>query len=541
MRRGHLKERASDAAYTVYVVALALVIYGGGLYSKLTHLAAQAAGHTAQGRVLDAAGPALVALHLLALLAMARDALWRGPVTVPAPAVAWLMPLPIDRARLLRPRYRISAVAAGLLGAAVGAIEALVLAAASARTVTLWLPAAVGRGVHLAPLVAVLAGSGALLGLLGTGLAGLIARYARAATAVRRATPVVVTAGLGLAVVAWLAATGHHVAAVATVALWSGPWGWAAQPALAAVGRAPAGWPAAVTVLAALALAAVVAADRRVAGIGTDALRARAQALTGLAGATLSLDARAAALTIRSARGGRWRHRWRLPRPRRSWLAVPWRDATALLRTPSRLAWSALLGAVAGLLASAAAGLARGIGAIAMVAGALAAGYLAATQLTEPARVEADDPRRAAGLPYRFSRLALWHAVIPTLVVVVLGLAAATVTVSLTGSTAGLALVLAAGPALVAAALVSAYRGPVPGFLLLGAETPAGNTAPVQIIGWYAAGPLVAIVLLTPPLATLVLGHPHTATWVWSILWGNAVAAVLLMWVTRRSAARLRD
>src|SRR5439155_100296 len=79
-------------------------------------------------RVLCAAGPALVAHHLLALQAKARDALWRGPVTVPAPAVAWLMPLPIDRARLLRPRYRISAVAAGLLGAAVGAIEALVLA-----------------------------------------------------------------------------------------------------------------------------------------------------------------------------------------------------------------------------------------------------------------------------------------------------------------------------------------------------------------------------------------------------------------------------
>lgn len=521
MRRGHLKERATDTAYTLYISVMVLAIYGGGVYSKFSALAAAGSGRADPARALAAAGPALVAVHLLALLAVARDALWRGPVTLSTPTVAWLLPLPIDRGRLVRPRFRVSVGVTVLAGVAVGVVEALVLG--------------VTGGIPVPRLVGAAIGGGALLGLLAGTVSGVVVRYRAAATAVRWASLPVAAVALGLVALADLGWTGRSIGTITTVAEWSGPWGWSAQPLVAAAGAALPGRWAAVALLAVAGVALLAVVDRAVAAIPGATLRARSDVMAGLTGGVLGMDPRGVALSVRAARARKPR-RWRLPFPRYDWLAVPWRDATALLRAPSRIAWSAAAIGVAGLLGGLAVGPAHGLAALAAVAGALLAGYLAAAQLVEPARVDADDPRRAANLPYTFDKLAQRHAIVPAAVLAVLGLAGAAVTASVAGSLAGLGLTLIATPALVAGALVGAYRGPVPGVLWVGADTPVGNTGGQQVLVWYLAAPVVTVMLLVAPAADMLLGRAASDRWLRDIAWGIGAGAALLFWAGRRAA-----
>ncbi len=538
MRRRHLRERATETASIVYMTALALAIYGGGVYHQLSTLAESGGAPASQGRGLLAAAPALVAVHLVALLALSRDATWRGPVTLSPPAVSWLLPMPIDRGKLVRPRFRLSAMTTVLGGAAAGVLEALVLGASI--------------GVPVPRLIGPAVGAGALLGLLAAALTGLVVRHPGAARAVRLATPPVVIATLGLAVTAYLAWSKRPVGTITDVVEWSGPWGWGAQPLLTAAGHAAlpgsaspgpalpaAARTATVLALAGLGLAGLVAADRSIGSIPGASLRARSATMARLTGSTMALDPRGLALTARSAAAtGRARRRWRLPYPRRAWLAVPWRDATALLRSPSRLAWAAALVCTAYLLGGIAGHENRGVVALAAVAGALTAGYLAAAQLIEPARIDADDPRRAANLPYPFARLALRHAIVPATLLAGFGLVGAAVSAVVAGSPAAAGVTLLAAPALVAGALVSAYRGPIPGALWLGVETPMGSSAGPQILVWYLAAPVVTVVLLLAPASHLLLSRAAPGRWAPDIVWGFAVAGALLYWASRRAHSR---
>ncbi|MFE1408993.1 hypothetical protein ACFW5D_36750 [Streptomyces sp. NPDC058770] len=83
------------------------------------------------------------------------------------------------------------------------------------------------------------------------------------------------------AVQASLAAQGHRVRPLEAVELWSGPWGWAAQPVLAAAGRDVPLWPTALVLLAATA-AALAYAGKTVAELPTAVLRSRARASSGV-------------------------------------------------------------------------------------------------------------------------------------------------------------------------------------------------------------------------------------------------------------------
>ena len=234
LRRGHGRKQAANAAYWAYLAAVIVVSYGGSLIvSAYRALRRPPPATAAAPQLLHAAPAALTALVLLVFLVLVRDALWRGPVTVPQATADWLLGTPVSRRRLLRPRFRGSAAGAVLVGAVAGIVPAATLVA-------------LGLGGRSGGEVIRLAGAAvvsmALLFALATGLAGLIERYPGTGRWVRAATPAVLAAAVLLGGLAAWAGLGRLPSAVAAVLLWSGPWGWAAQPVIAVAAHAgPAG------------------------------------------------------------------------------------------------------------------------------------------------------------------------------------------------------------------------------------------------------------------------------------------------------------
>ena len=234
LRRGRGRKQAASAAYWAYLIAIIVVGYGGSLivtaYRALRHPPPATA---AAPRLLHAGPAALTVLALLVFLVLLRDALWRGPVTVSQATADWLLGTPVSRRRLLRPRFRWAAAGAVLVGAVAGIVPAAALVA-------------LGLGGRSDGEVLRLAGVAMLsMGLLfgvATGVGALIERYPGTWRQVRAATPVVLVAAVVLGGLAAWAGLGQLPAAVATVLLWSGPWGWAAQPVMAVAAQAcPAG------------------------------------------------------------------------------------------------------------------------------------------------------------------------------------------------------------------------------------------------------------------------------------------------------------
>ncbi len=536
LRRGRGRKQAANAAYWAYLAAVIVVSYGGSLivtsYRALRHPPPATA---AAPRLLHAAPAALTAVALLVFLVLLRDALWRGPVTVPQATADWLLGTPVARRRLLRPRFRGSAAGALLVGAAAGIVPAAALVALGLG----------GRsGGEVARLAVAAMVSMGLLFALATGLAALIERYPGTGRWVRTATPVTLAAAVLLAGLAAWAGLGRLPSAVAAAVLWSGPWGWAAQPVIAAAGRAvPASvagnpapwWPLALALLAAAALAALAAADRAAAGVPAAALRARARTLGAMSAAALSMNTRGVA-TAYTAAGGTRRARFRLPPPRRRELVMLWRDLLALLRSPARLVSAVLLALLAAALI-AVAGHGHPVSLV-LVACGISLGYLAAAWLCEGARLDADDPRRSANLPMRFDSLAWWHAAVPCLVLLMAVGVPAAVACLAAADFRPLALLGVTIPVLVGGALVNVFRGSFSPSLLVGADTPVGNTAALSIVFWYAWGTVLAVLPMTV-LVSSALGSPGPVPLVRALVIGAGLAGGLGAYAARR-ARRLR-
>ena len=557
LRRGRGRKQAASVAYWAYLAALIVVGYGGSLIVTTYRALRRPPPATGAAPQLLHAGPAaLTALALLVFLVLLRDALWRGPVTVPQATADWLLGTPVARRRLLRPRFRGSAAGALLVGAVAGIVPAAALVA---------LGLGGGSGAGVLRLAAAAMVSMGLLFALATGLAGLIERYPGTGRWVRAATPVMLAAAALLGALAAWAGLGRLPSAVAAVVLWSGPWGWAAQPVIAAAGHAvpassvaghalpastlpastlPASsvagnpapwWPLALALLAAAALAALACADRAAAGVPAAALRARARTLGAMSAAALSMNTRGVA-TAYTAAGGARRARFRLPPPRRRELVLLWRDLLALLRSPARLVSAVLLALLATALI-AVAGHGHPVSLV-LVASGLSLGYLAAAWLCEGARLDADDPRRSVPLPVRFQTLAWWHAGVPCLVLLVAaGIPAAAVCVA-AGDLRPLALLAVTIPVLVGGALVNAFRGSFSPSLFVGVDTPVGNTAALSILFWYAWGTVLAVLPMTV-LVSSALRSPGPAPLARALVIGAGLAAGLGAYAARR-AGRLR-
>ncbi|WP_151769583.1 hypothetical protein [Streptomyces abyssomicinicus] len=460
----------------------------------------------------------LAAAAAAVLWATVRDALWRGPVTPPRPDVDWLLALPVRRRAVLLPWWALSA--------GIWAVAALLLGVAGAA-----LLAATGLGA-LGPLTAACAGGALCTALLAVASATLVQRSRRAAGAVHRVTPWAVAALLLMGVQAVAAARGERARWLETAELWSGPWGWAAQPVLAAAGGAAPLWPVAALLLVSLTAAVLALAVRHVGDIPAGTLRARARAADGVLAGLLASDPRVVRLATARAREARGRGRtarWAgsLTAPRSPRPLMAWRDTVALLAAPRRTA-----SAVALLLLAAAVVTTAGGGPAATAVAALAV-HGAAARLLEPARLDGDDPRRAAWSPRPFEWTVLAHAVAPTAVLTAVSTVVGAGAALLGEGRPALPFLVAAVPVLVAAGLVSAYRPPTPAALLYGSAALAG-AGPALALLRHAAGPLTGVTAVTA-----LLGGTQGPTAVRTVAcW--AVAAAMLAWARRRARALVR-
>ncbi|MES4907766.1 DUF6297 family protein [Streptomyces sp. NPDC000395] len=519
-RSEHRTQRRKSALFLAYV----LVLFGG-VWVVPALLTVARVGQSSR---LEGSEPLLQALPLwlptvlaLASLLVVRSAVWRGPVVADSATVSWLLPHPIARGPLLLPRLASSATVSALLGVVSGGVLGFLIANVSGAA---WLSVTVAG---------VWAGLGT--GLAGTGLGVLIVRHEGRWERRQRMLFRVAWCGVALLGLLSVIALARGLPTWASTAvLWLLPWGWAAQPlTAAALGTAP-GWALAMPMWAGSIAVSALLAVRAVPDIPAGALRLRATVADRMGASLFSLDLRRArsAMRVRQRRGARPAS-WVRP-PRRPWLVLPWRDLLCLVRAPGRLGW----GCVWSALSTAALAFASSrTGAIATLSSCAAVWflYLAAAQFVAPARLDSDDMRRTALLPYRAGTLALWHAVVPGLL-----LAAATglgIAVCVVGGwwTPALAAVPVAAPASVGAALVGAYRGPVPFHLLVGAETPMGNTGPIQTAVWYLRGLLALMMLTGPPVAAAAADGacgPQGAAWL------LLVSVAGLLWA-RRTARRL--
>ncbi|WP_129841229.1 hypothetical protein [Streptomyces sp. RFCAC02] len=517
-RRGAARRRR--AGYTAYVTVMVLGgwygLYGAGLVAQIDR-GGPFADHAAQiGAALPWAAPALA---LAAVCVPLADALWRGPVTMPRADADWLLPLPVPRGPLVRPWFLLSlglnALAALLAGLAVALVLGASRLAGLGLLVLAWVPAAV------------------CLALLSTAGALAVQRFPYVAGAVRLLLGPALLCALLLGTAAVQSfgvsgAPGNDVllpGALRTAVLWSGPWGWAAQPGLAATGFHAPAWPLAAVLLVCCTGAVLLPMTRAVERVPASVLRARSRAAGQAVAGLLSLDLRAARTAVADGVGSTGTHVPRVLRrlrpPRVLWAAVLWRDVVGLASRPRRVVTAWML--LAGVFVTAGAGQ----GFLAAVAGFL--GAMGAGVLLEPARLDAADPARARlWWPRSRSALAALHAVVPVLVLLLPGLPVAALLAPATDVPV-LVLVLGAVPVMVAGALVAAYRPPTPPWLLLRSMMGAAGT--VTLLVWRMAGQLVAAGGLALVLTPYLTGDGGAAFGALARCW--PLAAVLLVWAAR--------
>lgn len=521
VRSAKRDERRRSLAYTLYCTVLLFAIWGVPLL-----LAAAQAGSDGRlegavaERVLSALPTLVPAVSAGVVLLLAARGSWRGPALLEQAAVAWLIPQPVLRRALLLPPFTASAVTASSIAAGVGAVVGFLFYA-------------LGAGSWWGMTGAGAAGGGAV-GFAGTALAVLVQRHSGTPHAPHAHRSRILAAARAVVGVLW-AAAGVSLAYgpwfAETVVPWSGPWGWAALPLTSAAGDSGVFVAGAGVVLTAVSLIVVgrYALDA-VAHIPAQVLRTQAGTAMRVQASLYSLDLRQARAAVQATRHRAARRTIRLPFPRRSWLVVPWRDATALLRAPGRLVWTVIWAAATVAL------LCLDSASAPVTLMALPTAYLAAAQLVEPARIETDDVRRAAQVPWSAGQLARRHGLVPAASLLVLFALGGAVAWAAGWWADGLLVLPVLVPALVGAALVSAYRGVVPAHLMIGSLTPMGDTGPLGALLWQVRGPLVALGCLAAVDGPARGSTPDAA----GLLWPLAVGAGMTWWagVTARRTVR---
>lgn len=533
VRRRRRRAIRGRLAYLGYVIVLAAAVYGGPIAIHVAHsLASARHDPRTTGHVRAALPCCLAGVLLVAQLTIVRQAAWRGPVLVSAADGDWLLPLPLPRRQLLRPRFDAAVAVGVVVAAAAGVIEALVLH---------------GYGLgSLAALTAAGAGGFALLAVMTLSIAVYVERSAQAARVVTAVTPGIaafaaVTVGVGIAHVGGYGATWPDA-----VLVWLSPGGWVAQLTDRAAHGHVGAWMVAVALLAVTAVAAQLRARSVAVTIPAHELRRRASTAGSMRAAAFLGEFRQARLAVQRARSRPGARKGRKP-PRLPGGSVPWRDFTWLSRSPAAAAWTVALLAAAALAVRVAMTDQRPSAGDVAVGAACMLGYVAALQLTEPSRLDADDLRRTRWSPYRTASLAWRHTFLPVCVLIPAGLI-------ITGSSAPwlsgretvTAIVAACilPPILVAAATLNSYRGRAPLQLIFyGGDLGFGSVGPLLLLAWYLYGVLSAVIggeLALTPLTSATRRHSAMPTAiVASVITSAGVTAIVLFatgWRARRLA-----
>lgn len=510
-RRAHrppqyLFDRFADF-YTL-LLFLAYIVFGA--YTALRQDPTTASGADVLIRELARWGPPAL---LLGLVASMRYATWQGPVLFALPDVEWLLSAPLSHAELVRHRLARGLALGAVIGTGLGLIAFIILGAE--------------LGVPSWPLLGSAVGGFALLGVLAAAVGWLIEYSADRAKVVARTSPLALPLAAGLVAVS---ATATGIEAV----LWSGPWGWAVGPVVAAAGGPSRGWPFQMALLTVAAGVSVAIAWRRTDAAPTEELARRGATRSGLIASLYMVDLRGVTLLAREATQGLRKARGiRLPRPRSPSLAIFWRDALSALRAPGRTGWALLL-TVGGVVAVALAPDRQAVAATAVVAG-----YFAAARLVEVVRLEADEPDAHHVLPWAWGQLLLLHCAVPVLILTALGVIAVSVgwlsgILSSTALWPGLALCPLVAAVLVACGVISGQRGPFPVELLF----LPGDMGPMVLVMWLATGPILAEIALGVPIGVIsnaADGIPLTLAIVTTIVsLGLALAAAAVYLRTRR-------
>jgi hypothetical protein len=510
-RRAHRRKSRWDRFTDVYTVFLFAALGG---YLAFGALRQSAISPREAARFVDELARWSPPTLLLLFAAALRYSTWQGPVLVSSPDIEWLLSAPLSHMEIVGRHLRKGLALAAGLGGVLGLTTFVVIEAE--------------LGVAAWPLLGASVGGLATLGLLLGAVGWLIECSNEGARIVLRTSPLAIPAAAALA----LAPT---VLGDSLAPLWSGPWGWAAAPLIAAAEGSAPGWPYQAALLAATTLVCTVIATRRAAGASIEDLARRAGIRTGLVAAIYFADVRGAALLVRRAgesllgvRKVRLRH------PRSSALVILWRDALSLLRAPGRIWWALLL-TIGGTSVVAAAPDRR-----AVLAAGMLAGYGAAARLLESLRLEADQPDAHYVLPWRWGHLLLLHCAVPVLSLTLLGALAVSV-----ASLAGLLPAAAAWSALALCPLVSAtftscaaiagQRGPFPiDVLLLG-----GDVGAVVLLVWLATGPILTTLALILPTSIMFRADDGVsvakASWMAAaVLLATVLVAVAYIWTRRQ-------
>lgn len=462
--------------YQVYVLALFGGVWGTAVASALSDPSRRAPiGATAATDLVPAV---VVGIALVATVAGVRTGSWAGPVLVSRPEAAWLLPAPLERRALLRRHLGIGLAIFGAAGAALGLVIAVVvgvetgggLAAPAVGTTLAW--AALGVGSGAAALT--------------------VESSPRLARRALRGTTLLAVAGVGLVALTVVRPV---------LAAWATPWGWASVPILSTLGIDVGPVWLAPLLLVVVAVVAVVAVDRALPDLPDEELVRRAGTAQGIRSSAFVFDARAIAQARRSGQAALVGHRRiRLPLPGHRWLLVPWRDAVSLARRRGALERTVVAAAVsAALLVWAGSGL----GAIVVAIVVASAGV---GQLLEPFRVELEEPVLEELTPLLVRDIALEHLVVPFTVLATSG-ALVLVGTALLGVVpagalgAGLIATTAVAALLTAAAGLTSTRGAPPLHWLM-----QGEYSALLLAGWILAGPLLAVVVVLPPVLAAMAG-----------------------------------
>jgi hypothetical protein len=461
----------------LYMTAITVAVGGALGYGTASSALAQ----VLTPQWLAVFGPSLA---MLSLLVTAHWGAYHGPVVFSPADVGHLLGAPLPRRGLVARRLVLALAG----GAAAGTVAA---------GVTVIGLAGEGRSVGTGQAAGLTAGL-AEVGVLAVAAAWAVERSLWWERAVRRATWPTALIAAALAAASDAGQTGR------SIVLWSGPWGWAVQPA---TGAGLVEWLAAISVLTLITASAAAIALRHCGHCPTERHLRRAEGRTSATASLASFDARTArqALQAVGARPSRrpaadlgWLRNTIAARGARSTtrtLAIVWRDTVAAARAPGRVIEAAALAGAATVLCLFNAERPLAVAAATMLV------YLGASRMLWPLRTELDTTSRTRVLLRpRIGRVLLAHsllAMIVTTAAALLAVAGCAILGQLPvhGAAAALA-AMAVPPTLTWCAAMSARRGGrLPQTVLVTAVAVDPSGGGLAILSWLTYWPMVAVLL----------------------------------------------